>query len=295
MPRFRNLSLKTITPDPDQPRKMFDDGAQRQLESSMGKEGLLKPITVRPREDVGGVVWYVIIGGERRFRAAMSLEWETIPALVHEKIEEGKAAMLQLLENIVRSDLNPIEEAIALKKALDNGTSMADLSKSIGMVPGQIGWRVKMLDAPSEVLDLVRKGHCTPSLAHKIAKLPVELRMPAFRKVMANGMKYDDSRELCILLNDPLQADLLMAGEQPMSKAACRKKSQIEAAVEKLGAGLMAIHEACEGDPNVLIEALKPMAGLIDDQLIAGMKNMKRLEAAARKAKAATIAQTVLA
>ncbi len=100
-----------MRPDLEQPRKTFDEEALQELARSMDSNGLLQPITVRPDEDD-----FILIAGERRWRAACLLGWETIPAIVRSDVTLGEAAKLQLLENIVRRDLNRVEEARAFQK-----------------------------------------------------------------------------------------------------------------------------------------------------------------------------------
>ena len=290
MPQLRNLHLSTVFPDPEQPRKTFTEGKLRQLANSLAAEGLLQPITVRPHRGDDGETRYMIIAGERRYRAATMLKWDTIPALVDSQIDDRGAAMRQLLENIVRADLDPVEEAEALRKALAEGATKQELSKAVGIPVGQIGWRVDMLSAPDEVLDLVKKGHVSPSTAYDIAMLPDDKQMPAFQVILRKGMTYQQAHDYCLALCEPEQVGFEINGERELSTAAVTKKSQIETAFGKLAVGLAAIHDACDGDPAVLIEALQPIAGLVGDKLTAGLKNLRRIEQAVRKAKAANLA-----
>ena len=108
---YQAIELRRVRPDPDQPRRRFDEAALRELAQSMASNGLLQPVTVRPDEDD-----FILIAGERRWRSACLLGWETIPAIVHSDVTLGEAAKLQLLENIVRRNLNPVEEARALQR-----------------------------------------------------------------------------------------------------------------------------------------------------------------------------------
>ena len=141
-----------ITPDPEQPRKTFGEEALRELAKSLESNGLLQPIVVRPApESKPKDLRYIIVAGERRWRAACYLGWETVPGIVRKDLSGDQATKLQLIENIVRVDLNPLEEARALKKMLDEGYTLQELSEATGMHPGQIPWRVKMLGAREDV------------------------------------------------------------------------------------------------------------------------------------------------
>ena len=115
-PAYQTIELRRVRPDPDQPRKHFADAALQELAGSMDSNGLLQPVVVRPNGS-----GYILIAGERRWRAACLLGWKTIPAIVRSDVTLGEAAKLQLLENIVRQDLNPVEEARALQRMQDEG------------------------------------------------------------------------------------------------------------------------------------------------------------------------------
>ena len=101
------LPLREIEPDPDQPRKRFDEAALAELAASIQENGLLQPIAVRPKPLGAG---YLIIAGERRWRAARLAGLDEVPALVKDVTDE-QAAALALIENLQREDLDPIEVA----------------------------------------------------------------------------------------------------------------------------------------------------------------------------------------
>ena len=101
------LSLREIEPDPAQPRKQFDDDALNQLADSITENGLLQPIAVRPKKLGTG---YIIIAGERRWRAARLAGLDEVPVIIKD-VSDEQAAALALIENLQREDLNPIEVA----------------------------------------------------------------------------------------------------------------------------------------------------------------------------------------
>lgn len=113
----QSLSLKQIQAGKYQPRTLMDEGALNELAESIKNQGLMQPILVRPLKKSGSVK-YEIVAGERRFRAAEIAGLKTIPALVRE-IEDKNAAIMGLIENMQREDLNPLEEAHGVKRLID--------------------------------------------------------------------------------------------------------------------------------------------------------------------------------
>ena len=188
-PTIKNIRIVKIEPDPDQPRKEFDSKALEALAASLDSEGLLQPIAVRPSD---GTTPYMLIAGERRFRAASALGWKTIPAIVRDDITVEESRRLQLLENIVRQDLNPVEEARALSSMMDQGHSLKELSDCTGIVPNQILWRIQMLSARADVLDLVAKGHLKPSIAHALSRLSHDGQGRALRACTSEHLTYQE-------------------------------------------------------------------------------------------------------
>ena len=112
MPRVVEIDLDNLQPNPDQPRTVFDEGALDELASSIEEHGLINAVTVAKTTDDDD---YIIVAGERRFRAFQRLNRETIPAIV----TSGNADEIALVENVQREDLSPIEEAEAVQKLID--------------------------------------------------------------------------------------------------------------------------------------------------------------------------------
>lgn len=154
----RDISLSLIDADPAQPRQYFDEAKIAELAESMQANGLIQPIMVRP---VGER--FVIVHGERRYRAALSLGWAVIPAEVRE-LDSEAARWLALVENIQRSDLSPIEEANAYKAMLDTGITQTKLGKRIGKGQSYIATKIRLLELPEKaqhglVNGLISEGH----------------------------------------------------------------------------------------------------------------------------------------
>ncbi len=149
----KQLRMAMIDPKSDQPRKNFDADALSQLADSIAANGILQPILVR---ETGNR--YEIIAGERRFRAARLAGLSEIPALVLDADNEA-AAKYALIENLQREDLNPYEEAAAIRKLMDEyGLSQEQVAGSIGRSRSAVANALRLLDLPEEAVKLVTDG-----------------------------------------------------------------------------------------------------------------------------------------
>ncbi len=151
---LRELPIELIAPNPQQPRRRFDEEALAALAGSLAERGVLQPVLVRPR--AGGT--YELIAGERRWRAARMAGLERIPALVRQR---GDAAALELalIENMARADLSPIEEARACAALVEElGLTREEVGRRVGRGRVAVSNLVRLLDLPDEVIDLLQDG-----------------------------------------------------------------------------------------------------------------------------------------
>ncbi len=149
----RTLRMAEIDPKADQPRRNFDAEALSQLADSIAANGILQPILVRETGER-----YEIIAGERRFRAARLAGLSEIPVLVLEADDEA-AAKYALIENLQREDLNPYEEAAAIRKLMDEyGLSQEQVAGSIGRSRSAVANALRLLDLPEDAVKLVTDG-----------------------------------------------------------------------------------------------------------------------------------------
>ena len=162
---FQNIPLASITPDPNQPRKTFDDESLASLAQTMAADGQLAAVLVRP---VGS--GFQLVHGERRYRAAKRLGWETITAEVRE-LTDKQARRMALIENIQRESLTPIDEARALQAVLDTGITQVDLGKQIGKQQSYIAQKLRLLRMPAPLVVLVEHGAITENHARHLLKL----------------------------------------------------------------------------------------------------------------------------
>jgi ParB family chromosome partitioning protein len=151
---LRELPVDLISPNPNQPRRRFDEEALTALAGSLGERGVLQPVLVRPK--AGGT--YELVAGERRWRAARIAGLEVIPALVHER-GDAEALELALIENMAREDLNPVEEARACAALVEElALTREQVGRRVGRGRVAVSNLIRLLDLPDEVIELLAEG-----------------------------------------------------------------------------------------------------------------------------------------
>lgn len=178
------IETALLRPNPFQPRSEFDDREIQTLAESIKRDGLLQPVVVRPS---GG--FYQLVAGERRWRAARLAGLDRIPAVVRE-FDDRKMLELALVENIQRSDLNPIEKGRAFRQLMQlNGWTQEQLADAVGLGRPTVANFVRLLDLPAEVQESVSRG--TISMGHARALLAVPQRsrmMQLLRRVIEEDL-----------------------------------------------------------------------------------------------------------
>jgi len=156
-PELRELEVTQIEPNPEQPRAKFDATALDALAGSIGSVGVLQPLIVRPLEDGR----YELVAGERRWRAAQKAGIDRVPAVIRTSPEDERL-QAALIENMVREDLNPVEEARACASLVDDlGISKEELARRVGRSRAAISNLIRLLDLPDPVLSLLERGELT--------------------------------------------------------------------------------------------------------------------------------------
>jgi ParB family transcriptional regulator, chromosome partitioning protein len=151
---LRELPVELVKPNPKQPRTRFDPEALTGLAASIETSGVVQPLLVRPLADGS----YELIAGERRWRAAQQAGLEKVPAIVRDS-ERAERLQVALIENMVREDLNPVEEARACAALVDDlGLSKEELSRRIGRSRPAVSNLIRILDLPDEALELLEAG-----------------------------------------------------------------------------------------------------------------------------------------
>lgn len=155
---YRQLQISVIDRDPNQPRVNFDEDRLRELASSIRTYGVLSPLLVRPSKIPGR---YTLIAGERRFRASQMVGLDSVPVLIDqdEDVSGDRTLAMQLVENLQRADLSPLERAHAigaLKEA--HSLSVRDIADRLGISKSMVQRSLEILELPDDLLNALREG-----------------------------------------------------------------------------------------------------------------------------------------
>ncbi len=185
------LDITSVYPNPNQPRKAFDQAALRELADSIVKHGVIQPIIVN--KEPGG---YMIIAGERRYRACKMANMDKIPAIV-KNYSERQIKEISLIENLQREDLNPIEAAYAMRALMtDYGLSQEELADRIGKSRPAIANTLRLLNLMPEVIKMVESGELSAGHARTLLPVPDPDQQELAREVIKNGLSVRDTERL---------------------------------------------------------------------------------------------------
>ncbi|MBN9622826.1 MAG: ParB/RepB/Spo0J family partition protein [Actinobacteria bacterium] len=194
------LPVKLIKPNPDQPRKTFDPDALAALASSIEATGVVQPLLVRPLHDGS----YELVAGERRWRAARQAGLEKVPAVVRDQAEPERL-QAALIENMVREDLNPVEEAKACAALVDDlGLTKEELARRVGRSRPAVSNLIRLLELPDEALDMLQSGEL--SEGHGRALLGAngnDVRRRLAREAAAGGWSVRETENRVRLAGQP--------------------------------------------------------------------------------------------
>ena len=190
----QTLPLREIEPDPNQPRKTFDESSLAELASSIAQHGLLQPIAVRPRV-AGG---YTIVAGERRWRACRMAGLAEVPVIIKE-VSDEEAMELALVENLQREDLDPVEEACGIRELIARcGLTQEQAAQKLGKSRSALANSLRLLNLPLEVLERLRSGVLSAGHAKVILGLPSpELQSQAAKIIEENQLNVRQAEALC--------------------------------------------------------------------------------------------------
>lgn len=211
------LPIEDIVPNPNQPRIHFNKTELRELSESIQEHGVLQPLLVRKHGN-----GYEIIAGERRYQASKLAGLEELPVIIKEVNDEEMLA-LALIENLQRSDLNPVEEAKGYRQLIDaSGMTQEALSKAVSKSRSAITNSLRLLDLPEVVQQMIFEGKLTAGHARAILAVPYEdARIRLAEKVVAEGLSVRATENL---------APLFSAGETPKTSRPATPQSFKKAA-----------------------------------------------------------------
>ena len=195
---FRELPIYKVEPNPDQPRREFDEEELQALADSISVHGVIQPLTVR--EMPNG--YYQIIAGERRWRAARIAGLSDVPVVVIEA-DDRKAMELALIENLQRQDLNVVEEALGYQSLIENyGLTQEEAAQRVGKSRPAVANTLRLLSLPGEVLEKLKQGLLTAGHARAILSLKGEKKqLEAAQKIIALALSVRQAETLCKNMN----------------------------------------------------------------------------------------------
>lgn len=192
-----DIEIDKVIPNPDQPRTNFDEEDLKELSNSIKREGLIQPILARETEDGK----FQIIAGERRWQASKKAGLKTVPVQV-KNVDDEKALELALIENIQRTDLNPIEEAYAYKRLMErNKMTQADIAQAVSKGRSTIANALRLLELPEEAQKLLFEDQITAGHARAILSVPSkEGKLTLTQKLLDNKLSVRETEQLARLM-----------------------------------------------------------------------------------------------
>lgn len=189
--QIQDIELSKIMPNKFQPRRQFSEESIKELAQTLDKEGLLQPIVVRENE-----YGYEIIAGERRFRAAQSLGWEKIPAIVN-NMNDDQAASLALIENLQRENLNPIDEAEAYKNLMKlNNLTQTQLAKDMGKSQSYVANKLRLLKLTPKVQSYLASGEISVRHGRALVGLSERDQSRMVDEILDNNLNVKETEEI---------------------------------------------------------------------------------------------------
>lgn len=223
------LPVAQLVPSDAQPRHYFDQEALDSLAASIKEQGVIQPLLVRPKPGTEGV--YEIIAGERRWRASKLVGLKEVPVIIRE-LSDNKALEVALVENIQRSDLNPVDEAQGyLRLVNEYNYTHEEMGRVTGKSRSHISNMIRILSLPDRCRDLVAAGEL--SMGHGRALLPLsdnpELQLRVASKIMKKDMSVREAE-------DAVRSTLRESGAEPKTKTNKSKDAatrELESRIEK--------------------------------------------------------------
>ncbi|MBQ2728199.1 MAG: ParB/RepB/Spo0J family partition protein [Alistipes sp.] len=224
MSEMTELAIEKIIPNPTQPRTAFDEEALDELADSIRQLGIIQPITVR-RSAEGR---YIIISGERRWRAAQRADLKVVPVYIRDVDDENLHAMA-LVENIQRQDLNAIEIALGMKRLIEECNLTQDaLSEKVGKKRSSVANYLRLLNLPNEVQLALKEGLISMGHAKAIAGAAAEEQLRVLKKCLKKSLSVRQTEELVRALAEKAEKEARTADEEEYPESYTRLVEQLE-------------------------------------------------------------------
>ena len=212
MSHMAQIAISEITPNPTQPRTQFDEEALQELASSIRELGIIQPITVKRDGER-----YIIISGERRWRASQIVGLESMPAYIREADDENLHAMA-LVENIQRQDLNAIEIALGMQRLIEEcGLTQEAMADKVGKKRSTVSNYMRLLTLPAEVQLALKEGLITMGHAKAIAGIDAERQVWALKRCIKKALSVRQAEELARKLAENKSVEVSSEEEYPES------------------------------------------------------------------------------
>ena len=215
-----SLNIVDVQPNINQPRRHFDDEKMEALTESIKANGIIQPIIVVKNDDT-----YMIVAGERRYRAFRQLGYETIPAII-KNLTRQQSMELALVENIQRKDLNSIEEAMAINSLLEEfGYTQQELAQRLGKSRSALANSIRLLSLPESIKKMVKSGELTEGHARCLIPLPEKLQNEAAKSIV--------DKQLNVRQTEALVKSLLAPAKEKTEKKAFAELSEAQDSIRR--------------------------------------------------------------
>lgn len=188
----QKLSTDQIYPNPNQPRRTFDNQAMDDLTASISEKGIIQPLIVRKKTSVNGL--YEIVAGERRWRAAQRAQLHEVPVIIRD-FTDVEVLEVAIIENIQRSDLNAIDEAAGYKQLMEKfGRTQEDMGKALGKSRSHIANQIRLLTLPDSVQIYLQNGNLSAGHARTLVGHTDAAKLAA--EIVKKGLSVRDTEKL---------------------------------------------------------------------------------------------------
>ncbi|PYE41567.1 ParB family chromosome partitioning protein [Rhizobium sp. PP-WC-2G-219] len=251
VPADRRVPIEHITRNPRNPRRTFDEAELQDLANSVRQHGIVQPVVVRT---VNGDR-FEIIAGERRWRAAQLAGFSDIPVIVRD-VDDRTALEIAIVENVQRSDLNPLEEAMGYELLIaDHGYTQNDLGEIIGKSRSHVANSLRLLKLPEPVRDMLSSG--TLSAGHARALIPTSDPTTLARAIIAKGLSVRDTEKLA--QNDIRAQNDPTFGAKPRPEKDADTVALERSLTDSLGLEVSVNHRASGGHLKISYKTLEQL------------------------------------